>query len=287
MVSIEPASPVRSLSSRRCWWTRPRSTIRAGATSPSRSTTGASPSLSETTSTATPHRAPTPSTARPSPFTSPREETPARPSPPTGACIGTCSPSSATPPLVISRRRISSSRGVGLAERDLGQEPRPSARRALDPQPSLQRLDPIGQAAQTRATRRVGAANPVVPYFHGHQACPALDADTGVRRLGVLGDVGQRLRADVVDGRLHGRLEPLLGDGHLDRYGETPAQLGEGRGQPGLGQRPGVHATGELGHGSACRLQLPLNVGDERPAVGKQLGDVGQPPLGTLTELAF
>jgi hypothetical protein len=38
-------------------------------------------------------------------------------------------------------------------------------------------LDPVGQAAPTRTTRRVCAANTVVGDLHGHQACPALDPD--------------------------------------------------------------------------------------------------------------
>jgi hypothetical protein len=52
-----------------------------------------------------------------------------------------------------------------------------SARRALDLQPPLQRLDPVGQAARTRTTPRVCAANTVVADLDGHQACPALDPD--------------------------------------------------------------------------------------------------------------
>jgi hypothetical protein len=54
---------------------------------------------------------------------------------------------------------------------------RSSARRALDLQPPLQRFDPVGQAAQTRTTPRVCAANTVVGDLHGHQACPAQDPD--------------------------------------------------------------------------------------------------------------
>jgi hypothetical protein len=102
---------------------------------------------------------------------------PAAPSPCAGACIGTCSPSSGTRPSAGRRRRTWSSRGVGLAERDLGQEVHSSARRALDLQPPLQRLDPVGQAARTRTTPRVCAANTVVADLDGHQACPALDPD--------------------------------------------------------------------------------------------------------------
>ena len=47
---------------------------------------------------------------------------------------------------------------------------------------------------------------------HLGEARSALDPDADRGRPGVLGHVGQRLRADEVDGRLHRRREPLLLD---------------------------------------------------------------------------
>jgi hypothetical protein len=58
--------------------------------------------------------------------------------------------------------------------------------------------------------------------------------------------------------------------GLRNRLLQMPAQLGQGRGQSGLGQRPWVHATGELGQRGARGLQLPLEVGDGRPALGSR-----------------
>jgi hypothetical protein len=43
-------------------------------------------------------------------------------------------------------------------------------------------LDPVGQAAQTRTTRRVCAATTVVGDLHGHQACSALDPDPNLMK---------------------------------------------------------------------------------------------------------
>ena len=95
-------------------------------------------------------------------------------------------------PPASSRRRISSNRGAGFVERDLGQEAGSLAPWALDPQPSLQGLNPVGQAAQARATRRVGTANPIVPDLHDHQACLALRPRC---RLGMPGRTWRRWSA--------------------------------------------------------------------------------------------
>jgi hypothetical protein len=76
-------------------------------------------------------------------------------------------------PHVVSHQGVASGRLSGSSGRRC--VPRPA--RAVDPQPPAQRLDPVGQAAQARATRRVGAATTVVPRPPRHQACPALDQD--------------------------------------------------------------------------------------------------------------
>jgi hypothetical protein len=67
------------------------------------------------------------------------------------------SPSGATHPAG-SRQPMCSSRGVGPAERELGHKVRSSTRRALQLRSPLQRLDPVGQAAPTRAW--FGSARP-------------------------------------------------------------------------------------------------------------------------------
>ena len=92
---------------------------------------------------------------------------------------------------------------VRLAERDLGADPRAGARRALDSEPTLQGLDPVDEAAQTRAAvsgrrRRRRRRRPRRPRTPFSCATRTLTVD----RLGVLGHVRERLGDDVEGCRL-------------------------------------------------------------------------------------
>ena len=99
--------------------------------------------------------------------------------------------------------------------------PRPAA--LVDLEPAVERRDPVGEAAQAGAARRVGAADAVVADLDRRPApFVALDPDLGARGLGVAGDVGERLGDDEVGGRLDRRGQPLAGA--LRRARPAPAR---------------------------------------------------------------
>ena len=95
----------------------------------------------------------------------------------------------------------------------------PAPGRALDAQAAVERLDAVGEAAQARAARGIGAADAVVgDHDAARGARTSVHADGRALGLGVLGDVRDRLGDDVVDGRLDRLGQALLGQlGELDR----------------------------------------------------------------------
>src|SRR5438132_12091829 len=142
-----------------------------------------------------------------------------------GLCTATCSSrSSALPdwaatskPASSSRRatpsrrstessasttRMRSSLLLVAADGNLRAELGAAARRALDDEAPVQRLDAVGEPAQARAAARVGAADAVVGDADAGDAVPALDADADGRGLRVLDDVRHPLGDHVVRGRL-------------------------------------------------------------------------------------
>ena len=74
--------------------------------------------------------------------------------------------------------------------------------RAVDLEPPVERRQAVGQPAQPRPGRRVGAADAVVAHLDQREAVLAADRDLRVRGLRVLRDVRQRLGDDEVGGRL-------------------------------------------------------------------------------------
>ena len=101
-------------------------------------------------------------------------------------------------------------------ERDDGPQPR-----ALPSGDELERAvehrEPVLQAGV-----QASAAAAVVGDLDHQRVAVAGDADVGDRRLGVLGDVGQRLGDGEVGGGLDRGREALLRDGQLDDDGAPP-----------------------------------------------------------------
>src|SRR5436190_18516594 len=112
-------------------------------------------------------------------------------------------------------------------ERDLRHDARPAAGPAGYVERPVDRVDAVDEAAQTRATRRIRAADSII-HDLGHEAAPLPPhAHGGGARVGVLCDVCERL-GDHVERRDLDRLrQPLLDlDVELDRNRRA---LGEGR----------------------------------------------------------
>ena len=98
----------------------------------------------------------------------------------------------------------------------LGEHARPFPYRALDTQGATERFDTIGQPAEARAETDRRASDTIVDDLDGHSFERRCDADEHVCRSGMLDDVRERLRADVV-GRQPRRVVRLVTvHDHLD-----------------------------------------------------------------------
>ena len=75
---------------------------------------------------------------------------------------------------------------------------------AHDGKGAAERLDPVGEPAQPGAPGRICAPDAVVRDLNDRTAVAAADRDGDTGGGRVLGHVGQRLRDDVVRGRLDG-----------------------------------------------------------------------------------
>ena len=91
--------------------------------------------------------------------------------------------------------------GVGI-QRDLRHDAGAFAAWAVDRERALERRDAVGEAAEARSARRVGAADAVVRDLDAQRALLAGDANGHDRGAGVLDHVRERLRDDVVGGGL-------------------------------------------------------------------------------------
>jgi hypothetical protein len=85
------------------------------------------------------------------------------------------------------------------------------ARGTGDRDRAAQRLDAVGEPDQPGSADGVGAADAVVADRQVQGAVAPLHVDLGGRRLGVLGDVGQRFGHDVVRADLDRFGQPLRG----------------------------------------------------------------------------
>ena len=108
---------------------------------------------------------------------------------PPGHHVDSCALQHAAMPSRVSRCRRRSRRAWHLRRDD-----RAGAGRAADAQPAVERLDAIGEAAQTRAA---ASSAPPTPSSAISMSPSVRNADPHRRhaRVGVLGDVGQRLDA--------------------------------------------------------------------------------------------
>ena len=147
------------------------------------------------------------------------------------------------------------------------------------------RLDPVGQAAKARAGR-VGATATVVLDLHGPPG--PLGARPG-RRPWTPWRAWPRWPAPP--SRRSRRPPPPsaraapAGTRSWTGTGESSDSSVRAAASPDSRQGPRVHAAGELGQGGTRALQLPPEVRHRRSAVGEQLGDMGEPALGALAQL--
>ena len=114
--------------------------------------------------------------------------------------------------------------------------------------------------ARCRPLPAAGSAPPTPSSvdLHDQPVVAPDDRDRGPRGVGVLGDVGQRLRDDEIGGALDGRGRAL---GHVDRQGDGHGRAGDDRGQGGV--------------------EAPV-LEDRRMEAADQLAQLGQGRLGVV-----
>ena len=113
-------------------------------------------------------------------------------------------------------------------------------------QAAVQRLDPVGETAETGAAGGVGAADAVVRDLDHGAAVQLGDADGDRRGRCVLGDVRQRLRDDVVRRGLYWLRKPVLREIEVDRKGSAGGKSLERGAEPSIREHRGMDAAGEL-----------------------------------------
>ncbi len=93
-----------------------------------------------------------------------------------------------------------------------------------DLQAAVERLDPVGEAAQPGALLHVGAADAVVDDLHHDHAALPRHLDRHGLGLRVLADVGEALGDDVVRGDLERLGKALRSTSTVSRTGTGPAR---------------------------------------------------------------
>jgi hypothetical protein len=120
-------------------------------------------------------------------------------------------------------------------------------RAAQDRDRSAQGLGPVFEADDARAAARVGAAYAIVADRQDEGAVTAVHAHVDDRGPGVLCHVGNRLRGDVISGRLNAFREPRAQiQVGFNRHRGSAGQRFERRSEPGLGQNGRVNALRDL-----------------------------------------
>ena len=157
------------------------------------------------------------------------------------------------PLQLAGQQRIVSGRDRGrdgpqqLSCRGFGTQRRPGPGWTLEHEPAAERLHPVGETAQAGAPARNRSADPVVAHLDAGVAVAAPELDADLRRLRVLGHVGERLGDHVIGGRLDGIGKPLVdADVELDRQRRAVGQRPHRRLQPALGQHGGMDAARQL-----------------------------------------
>ena len=130
-----------------------------------------------------------------------------------------------------------------VAERKLGDEPRSDV--AGDLERSAESLDTVHEVAQPRAGGGISTTDAVVADLDGDSCVDNSHGNRRLRRRGVLGDVGQPLRADEVHRRLDRRRQTLLAAHERNRRRATCYQHRERDAEPGLAQQAWMEAGGQ------------------------------------------
>src|SRR5215207_3279290 len=144
--------------------------------------------------------------------------------------------------------RVSAS-GEWLWAWDPGPQGRSVARFRVDVELAIDRGQAVAEAPQPGSQSDVSAADAVVADFDREPAVAVCDCHRGVRRGGVLGDVGQRLGDDEVGGQLD-----LLGElsrghlAHLDRQRSAVSECLDGRPEAAIGEHRRVDPTRQLAY---------------------------------------
>src|SRR5215210_5323065 len=136
---------------------------------------------------------------------------------------------------------------LAAGEREHRGDDRAAARRAADAEGAARRLGTVAETDQARARRLVGPAAAVVGYLEPDPAGLAADPHAGRLRLGVPGDVGERLREDVVGGGLDLRGQTFV-ERRFDLDGDRQArgQRLERPQKPVVREDGGVQPAGDL-----------------------------------------
>src|SRR5260370_2763415 len=131
----------------------------------------------------------------------------------TGVCNGVFSPAAV------------GAGGGARASREPDVQGRSVAGRAQDRDRSAKGLDPVFEADEARAAAGIGAAYAIVADREGEGAVTAVRAHVDYRGLRVLGGVGERLRRDVITGRLNLLPQPRAEiKVEFDRHRGAPGQ---------------------------------------------------------------
>ena len=120
------------------------------------------------------------------------------------------------------------------------------ARGAGDREAAAERTDAIHQAVQPASVPGIGGADPVVVDLELEARRVSVETDHGPAGIGVLGDIGQRLGNDEVDGGLDvlGKTTRPALDADRNR---RPLGQGADRGiEPVVSQHGWIDAAGEL-----------------------------------------
>jgi hypothetical protein len=121
------------------------------------------------------------------------------------------------------------------------------AGRAQDQKGAAEGLDPVSQADDAGAAARVGAADAIVADGQGEDTVTGVHAHVDDRGLCVLGGVGDRLRRDVITGRLDVLVKPRAEiQVEFDRHRGAPAERLQCWAEPGLRQQGRVDAVRDL-----------------------------------------
>src|SRR5207244_12294388 len=136
--------------------------------------------------------------------------------------------------------------GSAYRQRDFGPNRGSLPGATLDLERSVQRADPVGQSPQARSLRGIGPADAVVRDLDARRAIQLRDLDPDEGGLRVFRDVRERLRDDVVGGRLDGRGQARLAGLDLDGQRHARGERLQGGVQAAVREDRRMNAACEL-----------------------------------------